>query len=147
MKQFLFLLALLLGITAYGRPGEVDEKILKSFKEAFPKAEKVTWYQNDTQYEVVFYYQNAHCRITYNKDGAIERSERYYTVQNLAPFVLSKIRTRYGLYDVYGITEITTDASLVYYIMLEGQKRWLLVQADELGNSYVIKRLNKAIGK
>jgi hypothetical protein len=147
MKQFIFLLALLLGITAYGMPGEVDEKILKSFKEAFPKAEKVTWYQNDSQYEVVFYYQNAHCRITYNKDGAIERTERYYTVQNLAPFVLYRIRARYGLYDVYGITEITTDASLVYYIMLEGQKRWLLVQADELGNSYVIKRLNKAMGK
>jgi hypothetical protein len=147
MKQLIFLLALLLGITAYGRPGEVDEKILKSFKEAFPTAEKVTWYQNATQYEVVFYHQNAHCRITYNLDGAIERTERYYTVQNLAPFVLNKIRTKYGLYNVYGITEITTDASLVYYIMLEGQKRWLLVQADELGNSYVVKRLNKAIGK
>jgi len=49
MKKICLAIALFASTLAFAKPA-VDEKIEKTFKESFPKAEKVTWYENDSYY-------------------------------------------------------------------------------------------------
>lgn len=146
MKKVIFFLFLLAGLAASATPIvpiKVDERIQKLFAEAFPKVQGVTWYGSDTHYEAVFFYQAAQCRITYRLDGTVERLERYYTADELAPFVLARVKSKYAHYRIHGVTEITTEMGLVYYLILEGGEKWLQVEADETGHTYVIKRFNR----
>lgn len=140
MKPLILLLSLLISAATFATPIKIDERVQKSFATAFPYAQSVKWYGNETHYEVLFFYGDVHCRITYRLDGTIERSERYYTQEALAPFVKTRIQQKYAGYRIHGVTEVTTDAGLVYYIVLEGTERWLQVQADETGAAYIIKR-------
>jgi hypothetical protein len=143
-KIIFFLLLLLMGVAAHSNPIKVDERIQKLFAEAFPKAKSVTWYGNETHYEVVFFYKDAQCRITYRLDGVVERTERYYSAEDLPPFVLSRVKRNYDGYRIHGITEITTELGMTYYIILEGEQKWVQIQADELGNSYLVKRFKRS---
>lgn len=146
MKKVIFFLSLLVGLAASATPIipiKVDERIQKLFAETFPQVQGVTWYGSDTHYEAVFCYQAAQCRITYRLDGAVERLERYYTAEELAPFVRARVQSKYAGYRIHGVTEITTEMGLLYYIVLEGREKWLQVEADETGHTYVIKRFNR----
>jgi hypothetical protein len=140
MKPLIFLMSLLISTATLATPVKIDERVQKIFTDAFPYAKSVKWYGNETHYEVLFYNDDVHCRITYRLDGTVERTERYYTEENLAPFVLARIKQKYEGYRIHGITEMTSEAGLVYYIVLEGAARWLEVQADETGAAYIIKR-------
>lgn len=69
MKKLLVAIALLASTALYAASPSpsVDEKIEKSFNSAFPKAEKVTWYENETYYEVLFMNDMVKCRMWYKK--------------------------------------------------------------------------------
>lgn len=143
MKKMIFFLVLLVGLAASAAPIKVDERVQKLFVEAFPAARSVTWYTTETHYQVVFLNGDLQCRITYQLDGTVERTERYYAEGNLPPFVLAKIKSKYAAYKVHGVTEITTELGVVYYLVLEGDKKWLEVEADETGRSFISRRFNR----
>ncbi|HEV3250154.1 MAG TPA: hypothetical protein VGZ71_04340, partial [Puia sp.] len=52
---------------AYSRT--VNEKVLKSFREAFPHAEQVSWQEFSDNYIVNFIEGDIRTRINYDKDG------------------------------------------------------------------------------
>ena len=143
MKPFIFLVALFIATATYGVPFKVDEKIKKIFKDAFPKAEKVHWYEGKTNYEVVFYNQNMLCRITYKLDGEVETTTRYYKEEELPLFVLARIKKKYASMRIHGITETTSDFELTYHIILETEKKWILINADAFGHSFITNKFNK----
>lgn len=143
MKKMMFFLFLLVGLAASAAPIKVDERVQKLFAEAFPAARSVTWYTTDTHYQVVFLNDEMQCRITYRLDGTVERTERYYTEGDLPPFVLSKIKSKYTAYKIHGVTEIATELGVVYHLVLEGEKKWLEVEADETGQAFVNRRFNR----
>lgn len=140
---FLFLLVSLATSAAPVHPVKVDERIQKLFAEAFPAARSVTWYTTDTHCQVVFLNDELQCRITYRMDGTVERTERYYTEGDLPPFVLAKIKSRYAAYKIHGVTEIATELGVVYHLVLESDKKWLEVEADETGRTFVNRRFNR----
>ncbi|MBD0351015.1 MAG: hypothetical protein ICV65_07670 [Flavisolibacter sp.] len=143
MKPLIFFVALLIATTTYSTPFRVDEKIEKRFRDAFPKAEDVHWYENKTDYEVVFYHQNILCRIRYALDGEVESATRYYKEEGLPLFVTARIKRKFDGMKIYGVTEITTTSDLRYYIILETENKWILVDADAFGNSMITKKFNK----
>jgi hypothetical protein len=145
MKQVIFFLLLLVSTAASATPIKVDEKIQKQFAKAFPTAQRPTWYSDETHYEVVFYQGDVQCRIVYRLNGAVERTERYYTERDLAPFVLAKVKGKYPDYRVHGVTEFTTELGVVYHLILEGEQRWLHVRTDDTGSSTVVKRIKKQV--
>jgi hypothetical protein len=143
MKKMFLALAVLASTLALANPG-VDEKIEKKFKEAFPKAEKVTWYESDSYYEVLFTNNQVTCRLWYNHNGNVTKTERYYKAEGLSPFLLAKLNKRFEGKKVFGVTEINTESELTYHIVLEDEKRWYQVTADASGNLRLEKKMSKA---
>lgn len=144
MKKLLVAFAILACSTLYAASPNVDDKIEKSFKDAFPKAEKVTWYENDTHYEVLFFNDLVKCRMWYNKAGEVVKTERYYNEEGLCPFILAKIKNKYADKKVFGVTELNNNEGINYYIILEDDKRWYHITADGSGNLSMQKKYYKA---
>lgn len=144
MKKTLLALAILISGALYAAAPTVDEKIEKTFKETFPKAEKVTWYENDTHYEVLFVNDMVKCRMWYNKEGEVVKTERYYKEDGLCPFILAKVKSKHTDKKIFGITEVNNAEGIKYYIILEDDKKWYHVNADSAGNLSMQKKYNKA---
>jgi len=125
-------------------PPEISEKVLKAFKETFSNAEQVIWDEYDTYYSVKFKQTAIDTRVKYNKNGEIMETTRYYLEQNLPPFILAKVKKRYADKKVFGVTEISSDSELAYYIVLEDEKTWLTIKADAYGSLQVHEKLKKA---
>lgn len=144
MKKLLVALAILASTALYAASPSVDEKIEKSFKNAFPNAEKVTWYENETYYEVLFVNEMVKCRMWYNKEGSVVKTERYYKEEGLCPFILAKVKNKFNGKAVFGVTEINNEEGINYYIILEDEKKWYHITSDGSGNIYMRKKYNKA---
>lgn len=143
MKQTFLLIALFASSLLFANP-TVDEKIEKHFKETFPKAEKVTWYEADSYYEVLFTNNQVTCRLWYNRDGNVTKTERYYKAEGLSPFLVAKLNKKFADKKVFGVTEINTESELTYHIILEDETRWYQVTADASGNLRLEKKMRKA---
>ncbi len=145
MKKLLIVLAVVVSGTLFAAtPPEVDGKIEKSFKEAFPKAEKVTWYENDNTYEVLFMNNLVKCRMWYDKDGNVTKTERYYGESELCPYIMAKVKRKYPGKKVFGVTEVNTESGINYHIILEDANKWYHVSGDAAGYLRLDKKLNKA---
>ena len=122
----------------------VNDKVLKNFKETFPRAEQVKWEEFSDNYVVNFVDMGIRERISYDKEGNFLNATRYYTEQNLPLNILCKIRKKYPNQKVFGVTEVDTDASVEYYIKLEDDANWTTVKSDGGGNLQVIEKYKKA---
>lgn len=144
MKKMLFAMLLLASTFAYATDPVVDEKIEKNFHAAFPKAEKVTWYENGTQHEVSFINESVKCRMLYDKEGNVLKTERYYAAENLPPFITAKLNKKYADKTVFGVTEITINEGTTYHIVLQDSKQWYFVTADNNGFLTFDRKMRKA---
>src|SRR4249919_3640477 len=95
MITFISTLALSLGAFLYVHASEVNEKVLKSFKETFPKAEQVNWQEFTDNYVVNFTSVGIRERITYDKDGNFISATRYYLQENLPANIICKLKKKY----------------------------------------------------
>ena len=133
---------LILGLTL--QAADVNEKVLKSFKETFPKAEQVNWQEFTDNYVVNFTTSGIRERITYDKDGNFLNSTRYYQQENLPANIMVKLQKRYPKQKVYGVTEITTDSNVEYYIKLQDDANWTTVKSDGTGILEVVEKYKRA---
>ena len=143
MKKMFLAIAVFASSFAFANP-TVDEKIEKSFNESFPKAEKVTWYENDSYYEVLFTNNHVTCRLWYDHDGNVTKTERYYKADGVSPFLMAKLNKKFVGKKVFGVTEIATESGVTYNIILEDDKKWYHVVADGAGNIHLEQKLIKA---
>lgn len=144
MKKTLLALAILISGTLLAATPNIDEKIERTFKETFPKAEKVTWFENENHYEVLFVNELVKCRMWYNKTGDVIRTERYYKEDGLCPFILAKVKAKYSDKKVFGVTEVNNEEGIQYYIILEDDKKWYHINANGSGSVSLQKKYNKA---
>ena len=133
---------LILGLTM--QAAEVNEKVLKSFKETFPKAEQVNWQEFTDNYVVNFTSVGIRERITYNTDGNFISATRYYLQENLPANIICKLKKKYPNQKVYGVTEITTDSNVEYYVKLEDEANWTTIKSDNSGIMEVVEKYKKA---
>ena len=133
---------LILGLTM--QAAEVNEKVLKSFKETFPKAEQVNWQEFTDNYVVNFTSVGIRERITYDKDGNFISATRYYLQENLPANIICKLKKKYPNQKVYGVTEITTDSNVEYYVKLEDEANWTTIKSDNSGIMEVVEKYKKA---
>ena len=143
MKKMFLAIAVFASSLAFANP-TVDAKIEKTFKESFPKAEKVTWYENDSYYEVLFTNNQVTCRMWYDHDGNVTKTERYYKEEGLSPYLLAKLNKKFAGKKVFGVTEVSSESGVTYNIILEDDKKWYQVSADDSGNMHLDKKLLKA---
>ena len=135
----------LLSLSIYAAPpSAVNEKVLQAFEKSFKNASDVVWHEYKDSYEVKFLHNSIDSRITYDADGNVLKSMRYYGEEQLPLFVRAKLQKQYAGKTVFGVTELASDGELDYYIVLEDAKTWSHVKCTSTGNMEVYKKYKKA---
>jgi hypothetical protein len=147
VKKHLLAVCFLLSISAgaFATDGfTINEKLLESFKATFPNAEQVKWQEETDKYTVNFVEDKILTKIQYDKDGNFISSTRYYSERNLPINVLCKLRKRYPEKKIFGVTEMTTDNNVEYYIKMEDDANWLTVKSTVDGTMQIVEKYKKA---
>ena len=144
-KIILSITAVIFSIIAFAAaPVAVSEKVLSAFNKSFKDAKEVVWSEYENFYEVKFTHNAVQAMISYDEEGNILRSRRYYFEDMLPLLIKAKINKRYSDKKIYGITEMSSDAEVSYYVILEDDKNWLTIKSDAFGNMSTYEKFKKA---
>lgn len=145
MKKIIYLAVLLISISATAAaPPEVSEKVLKAFKETFTNAENVIWDEQEDRCQASFIQSEIQIRAVYDDDGNLLKTTRSYYEKNLAPNVLAKLKRKYAGKEIFGITEVSTETEITYYVTLRDAKYFYKVEANAYGNSQQVEKFKRA---
>ena len=144
MKKIFLGMAIFVSATIFAANPGVDEQVSKLFKETFPTAVNVKWYEYETFYEVLFENNQVICRIRYDLQGNIIWSRRDYYEKDLSPFIAARVKEKYRGKKIFGITEITSAEGVTYTIVLEDDKNWITINSDDSGELRFVQKLKKA---
>src|SRR5258708_15588957 len=147
IRKNLFLTCCLLSLSAGLIANEsftISDKLLRDFKQTFPDAQQIKWSEQEDKIMVNFKQGDILTKIEYDKDGNFLSSLRYYSERNLPVSILCRLQKKYGDKKVFGVTEMTTDAAVEYYIKLEDETNWITVRSNADGNMQVIEQYTKA---
>jgi len=122
----------------------ISDKLLQAFKQAFPDAQQVKWAEMEDKYMVNFRQGDILTKIEYDKEGNFLSSIRYYSEKTLPVNVLVRLQKKYADKKVFGVTEITSDNMVEYYIKLEDANNWITVKSNADGNMQVVEKYKKA---
>src|ERR1700754_4468201 len=139
-----FMLVLSAGAFAGAPEYTISDKLLQAFKQTFPDAQQVRWAEQEDKYMVNFKQGEILTKIEYDKDGNFVSSLRYYSEKNLPVSILCRLQKKYGDKKVFGVTEMTTESAVEYYIKLEDATTWMTVRSNSDGNMQVIEKYKKA---
>ena len=144
-KIFVLFYSVILGLNSFGiSTRNVNEKVLQIFKESFPKAEQVIWTEMEDTYSVHFIEDGIRSNVTYAKNGNFIQSIRYYQERNLPYYLLVTLKKKYPDKKIFGITELSTDQDIVYYVKMVDAKIWLTLKLDSEGQITMIEKFKKA---
>jgi hypothetical protein len=145
MKKLIILTCLFAALSATAsNPPEVSEKVLKAFNETFMKATDVVWREMQNLYEASFKQSEIITRAVYDTNGNLLRTTRYYSQENLPINILTSVKKKFAGKSIYGITELATEDEVAYHIILQDEKNWYIVKADNWGNLELSKKYRKA---
>ena len=145
MKKIIVFLCLFAALGAVASaPPEVNEKVLKAFEETFAKATDVVWHEMANSYEARFKQSEIVIRASYDMDGNLLRTTRYYSEENLPINILTKLKKKYAGKSIFGVTESATEDEVTYHIVLQDDKNWYLVKSDSWGSMELSKKYKKA---
>lgn len=145
-KYFVLLFALFISIFAHAYfIKNVDEKLLRSFKETFPNAEQVSWSEMTETYVVNFVESGIRSRITFGKHGEYLGSIRYYGESHLPPFLVFYLKSQFPDKKIFGITEVSTACSIAYYVKMEDPRLWTTIKIDDETNWEYVEKYKKAL--
>jgi hypothetical protein len=122
---------------------EVNEKVLKSFKETFASAEEVKWEEYKTYYTVSFVHSGIRSKVNYDKDGRMLGSIRYYAPQLLPLNIYNRLRMDYSKKELFGVTEVTFGTEVTYFVKMQDEKNWITIKIDASGNTSVHEKYKK----
>lgn len=121
----------------------VNEKVLEAFKKTFHNPQGTQWFENAQGYEVHFTCDEINSKVWYDKEGNILKTYRYYNEYRLPPYISGRINKKYPDRTIFGVTEITNEAGVSYYIKLEDEKNWTTIKADSYGFLEVVEKYKK----
>jgi hypothetical protein len=148
LKKSILILFCLLSVSAgvFADKGvTISEQLQQIFKQTFPNAEQVKWLESSDKITVNFTDAGVLTKVDYDKDGNFMSSVRYYYEKNLPVNIICKLKKRFSGKTVFGVTEMTTESSVVYYVKLEDEKSWTTVKSDVDGNMEVVEKYKKAL--
>jgi hypothetical protein len=148
MKKLIYLAVLLTGLSAAATtPPEISAKVLKAFKETFGSPDNVTWKEMDNSCQANFKISEVQVRASYDNEGNLLETVRYYGEQTLPPNILSKLKKAYKDKEVFGVTEISSDNDLAYHITLKDEKHWYTIKSDPYANFQQTSKFKRAAGE
>ena len=146
MKKVIYLAFLLTGFaaSATATPPDVNEKILKAFKETFSAAQDVSWHEYDDYSQANFVVDKIQIRAQYAEDGKLIRTIRYYGERELLPNVVSKLKKKYAGKEIAGVTESSSDEEVSFVINIKDEDHWYVVKSDVYGNLQQTEKFKRA---
>lgn len=147
MKKITFLCLILAygaGTFATSFP-DAPEKILQKFHRDFPNVKNQSISLVGDSYMVYFQNedQKTAYRVYYNTEGNILQTIKYYSSENLAPFIRSRVNSKFKDKTINSVTDVTNDSGHFYQIVLEDSKSWVYLDVNENGSIQVQKKLKK----
>lgn len=148
MKKLIYLAVMLISLSATAAtPPEINEKVLKAFKQTFTDAENVTWKELDnSSYQANFKLSEIQVRAMYDNDGNLLETVRYYGERNLPPNILARLKKKYAGKEIFGVTEVSSDADVSYHISLKDEKNWYTIKSDPYANLQQTDKFKRADG-
>jgi hypothetical protein len=144
MKKILLSAAIVFAFSFTAMADDPTQKVLDAFNKTFPHVKDVAWTESEQSYEVKFKQNEILSKVTYDRNGNIVKTLRYYYEQNLPLLVLSKVKNKFSDKKIYGVTEESSEEGTFYHIILEDEKHWINITADSYGGIKVDKKFNKA---
>jgi hypothetical protein len=123
---------------------DVSEKVMRIFKSGFPDVKEPSWHTYDNCYEVYFKKDNCATRICYDFDGNLLSTLCHYDQSKLPAFIRAKVTGKYAGKSIFGVTELTTETDHTYHIVLQDDKYWYNVKADDSGRVRLENKFKKA---
>jgi len=144
MKKIIAIVAALCFSAAAFAGPEPTEAAVKAFKAAFPAAENAQWFDSGNgKYMVNFTQSGINTKVTYDKDGVFVSSIRYYEEKNLPVNVLYAVKKKHADKKISGITELSSDQELSYYIKMEDDKFWYTIKSTSDGSLETVEKFKK----
>lgn len=140
-KVIAIVLTVLIAAGAYAF--DPNEKVLKAFNETFSSAQEVRWEEFPNYYAVSFVSGGIRAKVNYDKEGNMMSSIRYYAPQLLPLYILNKINRENPKKKMFGVTELTYNGVIAYYIKLEDNTHWYTLKVDVDGNSVMTEKYKK----
>jgi hypothetical protein len=145
MKKYLSLFYFLfIGFSSIASsPGNIDEKLVQTFRESYPNAIEVNWKEFPQAFAVYFAEEKVRANIIFKKDGSFVSSTRYYGEEYLPYYLVASIKSKFPEKKIYGVTEISSPSDIAYYIKLEDEGTWMTIKLDSDGSLKVIEKFRK----
>ena len=134
MKKQLLLIACLSGILSIGffsAKAEISQKALQAFHLVFANAKHVKWSEYPDHYFVSFSQNDVLVKASYDRDGNLLSTLRYYNEQRLPLNILYQLKNRFPEKTINIVTEVSDTEGTVYFIQLKDEKGWMTVKADQ----------------
>lgn len=129
---------------AYSMEPQINEKVMKTFRQLFSMAEHVNWNSKQNVFFAGFKLNGIQTKAAFKKNGELIYTIRYYAEEMLPTFVLYKIKSKYAKYTIHGVTEVTTNDILFYEVVLKNEKNYVYVSSDSQGNLKSMRRFKRA---
>ncbi|HZI69515.1 MAG: hypothetical protein ACTHNG_09110 [Ginsengibacter sp.] len=150
-KLIIFCVAVTCSASVFAAPlraRSVDEisKIRKVFLTNFPEIRNPSIVNVGDYYLVSFIDKkdNSVCRISYDEEGNVIETIRNYSAEGLAPFLRSKINSKYKGKEIFMVTDVSNANEHYYQVILQDAKSMWMVHADDNGSMYVQKKYKRA---
>jgi len=146
MKKIIYLAVLMTGLvaTAAATP-DVSEKVKKAFNETFSSAQNVTWQEFENKNaQANFKQDEMTIKAMYDKEGNLLETIRYYNEKYLTPNIIANLKKKYPGKEIFGVTEITNENDISFYITLKDDKNWYTVKSDPYANLGQINKFKNA---
>jgi len=121
----------------------VNEKVLQSFHRVFSDASNVAWSEFSDHFQASFRQNEMIIKVSYDKDGNMLSSMRYYKEQNLPLNVLYKVKKKYADKKIDVVTEVSNADGVSYVIQLEDEKGYTIIKSDDSGTLVPVDSFNK----
>jgi hypothetical protein len=146
MKKYLIVVLLLVaGFNSNAHTVKnINENLIRTFKETYPNAVQVSWKEYSETYVVYFVQEGIRINLIFKKDGSFVSSLRYYKEDYLPYYLLAKVREKYPEKKFYSVTEISSPNSIEYFIKLQDAKNWITLKVDSDGNMKEVEKFRKA---
>jgi hypothetical protein len=144
MKQILLAAVIAMSFSFTAKADEPNQKVLDAFNKTFQNVKEVAWTESDHSFEVKFKQNEILSKVTYDTDGNIVKTLRYYYEDNLPLLVVSKVKNRFNDKKIFGVTEESSEDGTFYHIILEDEKHWINITSDSYGVIRVDNKYKKA---
>jgi len=142
MKKTL-ILAFSVLLTASSFAADVNDKVLKTFKETFTTAEDVRWQEYRDYFSVSFTQAGIRTTVNYDKRGNMTGSLRYYQPHMLPLNIINQLKRDYPKKSLFGVTEISSGNDVTYYVKMQDTKTWVTAKVGGDGESTIVEKFNK----